>query len=121
MKVHAVLICVVVNNLQVHLLIKNFGAIANIFSCLQFVARQNPELDAGFTDLFYGLGNLVLQLVLNCCGTQDVDPMFKILCSLRKGLVAAISLTVCLLIFQFPSTDLFLVKLPASNDQRSKT
>lgn len=47
--------------------------LTNIDSCFLFVPSQDPDLDVSLHQCLYGLRNFILELVLYCCGSQELQ------------------------------------------------
>lgn len=47
--------------------------LTNIDGCFLFVPGQDPDLDVSLHQSLYGLGHLILELVLDRCGPQELQ------------------------------------------------
>lgn len=61
--------CKPLNYIQIHLFffINKPSRLSNINSCLNLIACQNPYLDASIPSKLYGVSNLILESIFNCC------------------------------------------------------
>lgn len=51
--------------------------LTNIDCCFLFVPGQDPDLNVSFHQGLYGLWNLILELVLDCCGSQQLQVLHQ--------------------------------------------
>lgn len=55
-----------------HLVVDQPAGEPDVFSCLKLVARQHPHFDASCLQVLYRLWHLILQLVLDSGGAQQL-------------------------------------------------
>jgi hypothetical protein len=88
-----------VDNKSFHLLIEQLARNANVDCCFNFVTSKDPDLNSSLFHEFNRVGYLVLELVLNGSGANEVEIMFDLFRDLGHTLFSVVGGYKGLLIF----------------------
>lgn len=77
-EIHNLLLTILLNFENLHLIVQDFAGVSDVDSCLHFVTGKHPKFDFGFSDCSNSFTNIILKLVLDSGCSQKIEAVFQL-------------------------------------------